>query len=222
MSFEQWYNDVQCLKDHYSEAVVKENVIQSLKGAAADMARYMGPTTSIAHILHKLLVIFSMVTYFNILMQNFYTVSQGNNEKVPSFAMRLEGILNQIQLQCPGRMTDLETQQHLKDCLFHGIRKHICDSVWYLYSTPGTSNSQLMVANWKAKTESEETWEGVRARAVVTTKPEKGMANAQLMVVLTRMDRAAVLPVHQVLPGNVAADVGTVGGATQSPGLLQQ
>ena len=50
---------------------------------------------------------------------------QGKNEKVPSFAMRQKGTLNQIRLQCPGRMTDLEVQQHLKDCLFHGVQKHI-------------------------------------------------------------------------------------------------
>ena len=33
--------------------------------------------------------------------------------------MRLDGTLNQIRLQCPGRMMDQEVQQHLKDCLFH-------------------------------------------------------------------------------------------------------
>ena len=58
----------------------------------------MGPTASVAHILWKLLVIFGMAASFDVLMQNFYTVMQGNNEKVPSFAMRLEGTLNQIRL----------------------------------------------------------------------------------------------------------------------------
>ena len=83
--------------------------------------------------------------------------------------MRLEGTLNQIQLQCPGRITDLEDQQHFKDYLFHGVCKHIHDSVWYLYSTPGTSYSQLMVATQKAKSGNEETWDKVRARATVPT-----------------------------------------------------
>ena len=53
----------------------------------------------------------------------------------------------------PGRMMDLEAQQHLKDCLFHGVHKHICNSVWYFYSTYGTSYSQLMVAARKAEQE---------------------------------------------------------------------
>ena len=69
---------------------------------------------------------------------------------------------------------DLEAQQHLKDCLFHGVCKHICDSVWYLYRTPGTSYSQLMVAT---------------RRATVTTNLGEGMAKlgqqiAKLMATL--------------------------------------
>ena len=38
VSFEQWYHEVQCIKDHYQETVVGETIIRSLKGAAADMA----------------------------------------------------------------------------------------------------------------------------------------------------------------------------------------
>ena len=36
------------MKDHYSESVVQESIVRSLKGAVADMARYMGPTTSVS------------------------------------------------------------------------------------------------------------------------------------------------------------------------------
>ena len=125
VSFKQWYHKVQCVKDPYLEAVVWDSIIRSLKGAVADMARYVGPTASIDHILWKLSVIFGIVASFDVLMQNFYKVTQGNNEKVPSFAMRLEGTLNQ-------RMIYLEAQQHLMDCLFHGVCRHICDSVQYL------------------------------------------------------------------------------------------
>ena len=53
MSFEQWYHEVQCVKDHYPESVVRENIVYSLKGVAEDMARYLGPTTSMAHILQN-------------------------------------------------------------------------------------------------------------------------------------------------------------------------
>ena len=102
VSYKQRSHEVQCIKDHYPESVVMESIIRSLKGAAADMARYMGPTAGVSKILEKLLVIFGTVASFDVLMQNFYKIMQGGNEKVPSFAMRLEGTLNQIRIKCPG------------------------------------------------------------------------------------------------------------------------
>ena len=115
VSFKQWYHEVQCAKDHYPESVVQESIGQSLKGAAADMAQYMGPTASVREILQKVMVIFGMVASFDVLMQNLYKVTQGNHKKVPSFTTRLEGALNQIWLKCPGRIADHKVACHLKD-----------------------------------------------------------------------------------------------------------
>ena len=81
VSYEQWRHEVQCIKDHYLELVVRESIMRSLKGAAADMAHYMGPTASISKILEKLSVIFGTVMSFDVLMQNFYKIMQGGNEK---------------------------------------------------------------------------------------------------------------------------------------------
>ena len=75
--FKQWYHE--CVKDHYPESVVRESIIHFLEGAAVDMARYMGPTASIAHIPQKLTVIFGTVVSFDILKQNFYKVTQNNH-----------------------------------------------------------------------------------------------------------------------------------------------
>ena len=93
------------------------------------MARYVGPTASIDHILQKLSVIFGTVASFGILMQNVYKVTQGNNEKVPSFATRLEGTLNQIQLQCPRRMMAMEVHTAPQGLPLSWVCKYICDSV---------------------------------------------------------------------------------------------
>ena len=86
---------------------------------------------------------------------------------------------------------DLEAQQHVRDHLFHRVRKLIHDPVWYLYSTPGISYFQLMIAAQKVESRSEETWDWVVARAVVTTNPVEGMAKLkqqifQLMAALTQ------------------------------------
>ena len=114
VSYKQWNHEVQCIKDHYPELVVRESIMQSLRGAVVDIACYMGPTASVSEILEKLSIIFGMVASFDVLMQNFYKISQGN-EKVPSFATRLEGTLNQIRIKCPSRIANHEVSSHLKD-----------------------------------------------------------------------------------------------------------
>ena len=48
VSYEQWSHEMQCIKDHYPESVVRESIMQSLRGAVADMAHYMGPTASVS------------------------------------------------------------------------------------------------------------------------------------------------------------------------------
>ena len=105
------------------------------------MAKYMGPTVSVSIILQKLTIIFDTVASFNVLMQNFYKITQGNHKKVPLFTTRLEGTLNQIRPKCPGRIADCEVACDVKDQLFHGVHKHIRDSITYLQSNPETTYS---------------------------------------------------------------------------------
>ena len=105
----------------------------------------MGPTASVSNILEKLSVIFGTIASFNVLMQNFYKITQGSSKKVPSFATRLEGILNQIRLRCPGQITDHEVPWHLKECLFYRVRKHMRESIRYLCGNPKTSYSEVVV-----------------------------------------------------------------------------
>ena len=73
-------------------------------------------------------------------------------------------------------MTDFEVQQHLKDHLFHGVCKYICNSIWYLYSTPRTSYLQQMVTAHKMEAGIMKSGKKVRARAMVTTGLGKGTA----------------------------------------------
>ena len=81
VSYEQWSHEVQCIKDHFLESVVRESIMRSLKGAAADMAHYMGPTAGVSEILEKLSIIYGMVASFDMLMQNFYKIMQGVMKK---------------------------------------------------------------------------------------------------------------------------------------------
>ena len=138
-------------------------------------------------------VIFGTVASFDILMQNFYKISQGN-EKVPSFATRLEGTLNQIRIKCPGRIANHEVSSHLKDRLFHRVKKHVRDSMRYLYSNPQTTYSELVVTARRAESETEETKVKVRSAAateVPSGSKELGDQIARLMAALTRAEQSS-------------------------------
>ena len=199
VSYKQWSHEVQCIKDHYPESLVRESIMQSLKGAVADMACYMGPTAGVSKILEKLSVIFGTVSSFDMLMQNFYKISQGN-EKVPSFVTKLEGTLNQIWIKCPSRIADREVPGHLKDQLFHGVKKHVRDSVRYLYNNPQTTYSKLVVTARRAESETEET--KVKTRSAAATEVPSGLKElgdqiARLMAALTRAEQSSCCQCHQ-------------------------
>ena len=158
------------------------------------MTWYMGPTVNVREILQNFMVIFGTVASFDVLMQNFYKVTQGNNEKMPSFATRLKGTLYQIWLKCSGRIADCKVACHLKDQLFHGVHKHIRDSIRYLHGNPETTYSQLMVTARKAESENEDAKEKVKAWSLAATKVSNGSKElgnqiAWLMAALNREEQ---------------------------------
>ena len=121
----------------------------------------------------------------------------------------------------------MEVQHHLMDHLFHGVCKHICDSLWYLYSVPGSSYLQLMVATRKAESENKKTQEKVRARAAVTSDLGEGIAElsqqiVKLMDTLTQTGQDSGSTSAPGSPQDVAMDRGMVVGeppVAQSPAM---
>ena len=90
VSFKKWNLEVQCVKDHYPELVVSESIVRSLKGVAADIGQYMGPTNSVSDILQKLSH-FWYSGIFQCTHAKFLQSDSRKPQKVPSFTMRLEG-----------------------------------------------------------------------------------------------------------------------------------
>ena len=113
---------------------------------------------------------------------------------MPSFATWLEGTLNQIQIKFPGRIADHEVPSHLKDQLFHGVKKHVRDSVRYLYSNPQTTYPKLVVAARRAESKTEETKVKVQSAAateVPSGSKELGNQIVRLMAALTRAEQSS-------------------------------
>ena len=85
-------------------------------------------------ILKKFTIIYGSVKSFDLLMRDFYRADLGEDETIPSFATRIEGLLSQIRDRFPNQLPTQEEQRLLKDHLFHGSRKSIRDSVKYCFA----------------------------------------------------------------------------------------
>ena len=77
---------------------------------------------------------YGYVKSFDLPMRDFYCADQGEEESIPSFATRMEGLLSQIRHKFPEKFTHPEEQRLLKDRLFHGCKKNVRDSVKYYYA----------------------------------------------------------------------------------------
>ena len=59
-----------------------------------------------------------------------------------------------------------KVQQHLRDWLFHGLHKQLCNSMHYLYDDMRIRYPQLVTAAWKAKSEQgDQPWESIWVRS---------------------------------------------------------
>ena len=86
-------------------------------------------------------------------MKEFYRIMQGKSEKVQTFVLHLERALKAIKQQHPYTMTEEDGCQHLKDCLFHGLKPNLHNALQYLYEKSNSQYSQLVMASKKAETE---------------------------------------------------------------------
>ena len=75
---------------------------------------------------------------FDTLMQEFYRIVQGKNERVQAFVLCLEWALKAIKQQHPHAMTEQEGEHHLKDHLFHGLRSNSWNALHYMYDKPNS------------------------------------------------------------------------------------
>ena len=118
-----------------------------------------------AEIINKLELLYGTVTSFDILVQNIYKLLQGKMEKVTLYVAQLEGALNAIQQEYLMMLSAGEVQQHLRDNLFHGLHKHLHDSMQYLYDDMRIIYPQLVKASQKADSEHEDQpGEGIQVR----------------------------------------------------------
>ena len=153
VSFEQWNYELQTLRKTYSDSALREGTQHSLRGAAADTVRNLGPDVPIDTIIKKFTTVYGNVKCSDLLMRDFYHTDQEEEESIPSFATWVEGLLSQIWDRFPDKLTHPEEQRLLKDHLFHGCKISIRDSVKYRFADPHVDYMHFIEECCKAEDE---------------------------------------------------------------------
>ena len=166
VSFDQWSYELKTLRKSYSDLALREGIQHSLRGAAADVVCNMGPDVPLDMIIKKFSIIYGNVKSFDLMMRDFYRADQGEDESIPSYATRIEGLLSQIRDKFPDQLPLQEEQRLLKDRLFHGSRKGIRDSLKYCFADSAIDYMQFLEECRK----SEEEGKAGQARAPVKAK----------------------------------------------------
>ena len=111
VSFDQWSYEFQTLRKSYSDLALREGIQHSLRGAAAaDVVHNMGPDVPLGLIIKKFSIIYGNVKSFDLLMRDCYGADQGEDESIPSYATRIEGLLSQIRDKFPDKLPLQEEQ----------------------------------------------------------------------------------------------------------------
>ena len=171
VSFEQWSYELQSLRKTYSDSDLREGIQHSLRGAAADTVRNMGPDVPLDTILKKFTIVYGNVKSFDLLMRDFYRADQGEEESIPSFATRMEGLLSQIRDKFPEKFTHTEEQKLLKDRLFHGCKMNVKDSVKYCFANPQVDYMQFLEECRKVEDEDKVKTNPSKAKVAAATVP---------------------------------------------------
>ena len=104
----------------------------------------MGPKVPLDMILKKFTITYGNVKSFDLLIKDFYREDQGEEESIPSFATRIEGLLSQIRDRFHNQLPLQEEQRLLRDHLFHGSRKNIRDSIKYCFADASIDYMQFL------------------------------------------------------------------------------
>ena len=144
--FKNWLFKVSMLITVLPEARMKQVIIDSLRGSAAELVMFLGLETPVATIIERMKNQFGDVSSADVLMTRFYELRQGKTERIATFYSRLVATLEQIKRSCPGSVDEATASQHLKHRLWFGMHNSSRNALRYLYDQSTVTHQQLLTA----------------------------------------------------------------------------
>lgn len=137
ISFPEWRFEVNCLLNdsELSESSILQAIRSSLRGTARKMLLPMGETATARQIMAKLDALYGDTSSNEMLMQEFFNLSQSADESVTDYGCKIELALQSAIAN--GYLASEKRDCHLRHQLWHGLYSerlkdqthHKCDSV---------------------------------------------------------------------------------------------
>ena len=102
----QWYHAISDALKNFNEQLVRAAMTKSCVWDAADAMCWLPPQATLDEILEKFKWLHGSIESSDTLMQEFYHIAQGKNEKVQTFVLCLERDLKAIKQQYLYVMTE--------------------------------------------------------------------------------------------------------------------
>ena len=173
-TFTQWSYEVKEALDRFPENTVRNWILRSVRGSAADSIRSLGPRASVAAILHKLETMHGTVAPFDVMMRRLFNLVQGKTESVSTFATRLETAMANIQSNHPGRLTRASIEASMRDRFYQGLKKSYKEPLRYLYDA-GSPYEAILIASRRVEAEMEHHKESEPAHAKAAQETDSGV-----------------------------------------------
>jgi len=143
VSYAHWRYSLKSLTGQYSETILKQAIVASLRGPAADVVRYREGQT-VDECLEELDVWNDVHYEYAVLLKIFNNINQEKGESVAAYALRLEKALDDLTTHHPEMMDKDRGRREIRHMFYQGLEKTIRDSVRYEFRDKKVSYHQLI------------------------------------------------------------------------------
>ena len=151
VGYPQWKYSVRQLLKNHDEEDVKEAIVGSLRKSAFDLVRYMDENANVHEVLEKLDTFYGITLDYDSMMATVFNSRQSPQETVVGFATHLEGLLNDVRVHYPRRLTPESMREHLRDRLFKGLKAPLRRSLQHWYDDSDVTYEDLLKQAIKAE-----------------------------------------------------------------------
>ena len=138
VTYTDWLFRIESLIPCFTEAMVRQVVLGSVGGYAAQLLRALGPDASVDLLLNRLDEAFGEVQSCHALVKALYSVAQRDDENVNEFMARIGAAVHAVQDNYPDYWTPETAVMHERDGFFHGLKPAMRTELRAEYNSGGS------------------------------------------------------------------------------------